>query len=89
LLALIIEKITGQTYPQYLKDSVFTPLGMKNSYVFSLKDTAHYVPSYNYNKSPFKLEKLDCIYGDKNVYSTIRDLLLWDRALYQGTFIKP
>lgn len=89
LLALIIEKITGQTYPQYLKDSVFTPLGMKNSYVFSLKDTAHYVPSYNYNKSPFKLEKLDCIYGDKNVYSTVRDLLLWDRALYQGTFIKP
>ncbi|WP_457825614.1 serine hydrolase domain-containing protein, partial [Staphylococcus aureus] len=45
LLALIIEKITGQTYPQYLKDSVFAPLGMQHSYVFSLKDTAHYVPS--------------------------------------------
>jgi CubicO group peptidase (beta-lactamase class C family) len=87
LLALIIEKITGQTYPQYMKDSVFTPLGMKDSYVFSLKDTANYIPSYNYNKSPFPLEKLDCVYGDKNIYSTVRDLLLWDRALYQGTFI--
>ncbi|MBX9733233.1 MAG: beta-lactamase family protein [Chitinophagaceae bacterium] len=89
LLALIIEKITGQTYPQYLKDSVFTPLGMQHSYVFSVKDTANYIPSYNYNKSPFKLEKLDCVYGDKNVYSTVRDLLIWDRALYQGSFIKP
>ena len=87
LLALIIEKITGLTYPKYMKDSVFTPLGMKDSYVFSIKDTANYVPSYNYNKAPFPLEKLDCIYGDKNIYSTVRDLLNWDMALYQGTFI--
>lgn len=87
LLALVIEKITGQTYPDYMKDSVFTPLGMKHTYVFSLKDTANYIPSYTPSKIPFKLEKLDCIYGDKNVYSTVRDLLLWDRALYQGIFV--
>lgn len=89
LLALVIEKITGITYPQYMKDSVFTPLGMKDSYVFSIKDTGNYIPSYNYNKAPFPLEKLDCIYGDKNVYSTVRDLLQWDKALYSGTFIRP
>ncbi|KAF0240314.1 MAG: hypothetical protein FD183_1100 [Chitinophagaceae bacterium] len=89
LLAIIIEKITGITYPQYMKDSVFIPLGMKNSYVFSLKDTANYIPSYNYNKAPFPLEKLDCVYGDKNIYSTVRDLLQWDNALYQGSFIHP
>ncbi len=87
LLALIIEKITGQTYPKFMKDSVFTPLGMRDTYVFSIMDTANYVPSYNYNKAPFPLEKLDCIYGDKNIYSTVRNLLLWDRALYLGTFI--
>lgn len=87
ILALIIEKITGINYPKYMKDSVFTPLGMKDTYVFSIKDTANYVPSYNYNKAPFPLEKLDCVYGDKNIYSTVRDLLLWDRALYLGSFI--
>ena len=87
LLALVIEKITGITYPQYMKDSVFTPLGMKDSYVFSIMDTANYIPSYNYNKRPFPLEKLDCIYGDKNIYSNVRDLLVWDNALYQGQFI--
>lgn len=89
LLAIIIEKITGISYPQYMKDSVFTPLGMKDSYVFSMKDTANYIPSYNYNKAPFPLEKLDCVYGDKNIYSTVRDLLAWDKALYQGSFIDP
>jgi CubicO group peptidase (beta-lactamase class C family) len=87
MLALIVEKITKMTFPDYMKDSVFTVLGMKNSYIFSIKDTAHYVPSYNYNKAPFPLEKLDCIYGDKNVYSTVRDLLLWDKALYEGKFV--
>lgn len=87
LLALVVEKITGQSFPQYMKDSLFLPLGMNNSFVFSTKDTLNYAPSYMYNNSPYKLEPLDCIYGDKNVYSTPRDLLLWDKALYGGAFI--
>jgi CubicO group peptidase (beta-lactamase class C family) len=87
MLALIVEKITKMSFPDYMRDSVFTPLGMKNSYIFSIKDTGNYVPSYNYNRAPFPLEKLDCIYGDKNVYSTVRDLLLWDKALYEGKFV--
>lgn len=87
MLALIVEKITKSAFPDYMRDSVFTPLGMKNSFIFNIKDTDKYVPSYNYNRAPFPLEKLDCIYGDKNVYSTVRDLLLWDRALYEGKFV--
>lgn len=87
LLALIIEKVTGLTYPRYMKDSLFTPLGMTDSYVFSKADTANYIPSYKYNNAPYGLEKLDCIYGDKNVYSTVRDLFLWDRALHEGTYV--
>lgn len=87
LLALIIEQVTNMSYPDYLRIHVFEPLGMNNSYVFSLKDASNYVPSYNYNNAPFPLQKLDCVYGDKNVYSTVRDLLQWDRALYQGSFV--
>ncbi|MFN5360079.1 MAG: serine hydrolase domain-containing protein, partial [Bacteroidota bacterium] len=37
LLAMVIEKVTGRSYPDYLKDSLFTPLGMQNSFVFSLR----------------------------------------------------
>ncbi len=87
LLALIIEKVTGQSYPTYLKDSLFTPLGMTDSYVFSLADTGRYVPSYKNNNVPYRIEKLDCIYGDKNVYSTVRDMFLWDRALQEGIYV--
>jgi len=87
LLALIVEKVTGQPFPQYMKDSLFTPLGMKNTFIFSVKDTNNYVPSYTYKNTPFRLEKLDCIYGDKNVYSTVRDMLLWDKAIYEGSYV--
>ncbi len=87
MLALIVEKITATPFPQYMLTNVFKPLGMNNTYIFSIKDTANYVPSYYPNKSPYRLEKLDCVYGDKNVYTTVRDLLLWDKALYNGTFV--
>jgi CubicO group peptidase (beta-lactamase class C family) len=87
LLALIIEKLSGKDYPTYIKEAIFTPLGMENSYVFSQKDSVRYQPSYYANNRPYLLEKFDCIYGDKNIYSTVRDLLLWDKALYQGAFV--
>lgn len=88
LLALIIENIVGKDYPSYIKESIFTPLGMINTFVFSQKDINHYQPSYYANNNPYKIEKFDLIYGDKNIYSTVRDLLMWDKALYSGAYIK-
>ncbi len=87
LLALVIEQVTHQPYPQYMKDSVFTPLGLKDTYVFSMKDTANYTPTY-IGRWPYPMDHLDCTYGDKNIYSTVRDLFAWDKALYQHTFVK-
>jgi CubicO group peptidase (beta-lactamase class C family) len=87
ILALVIEKVTGIQYPQYMKDSVFAPLGLKHTFVFSEKNMSDYIPSYNGNK-PYQLGKYDCLYGDKNIYSNVDDLLLWDKALYAGTFIQ-
>ena len=90
LLALIIEKVSGESYPQYLDKIFFKPLEMNNTYVFTLADTARAMPSYEYNGRKFPLEFLDLVYGDKNIYSTGRDLLKWDQALYPHTgFFKP
>ncbi len=71
-----------------MKDSVFTPLGMKNSFVFSKADTGRYIPSYMYNNRVYGIERLDCTYGDKNIYSTPREMLIWDKVLYDGSFVK-
>ncbi|HQW93704.1 MAG TPA: serine hydrolase domain-containing protein, partial [Ferruginibacter sp.] len=81
LLALIIEKVSGITYAEYLDKTFFKPLKMHNSYVFKMADTGTALPSYNWRGGLEPFNYLDQVYGDKNIYSTPRDLLIWDQAL--------
>jgi CubicO group peptidase (beta-lactamase class C family) len=55
---------------------------MKHTFVFEPKDTAIVAKSYYRNGREYSYNNCDGIYGDKNVYSTARDLLKWDQALY-------
>jgi CubicO group peptidase (beta-lactamase class C family) len=81
LLALLIEKVSGLKYADYLDQTFFKPLQMKNSYVFTMADSAKAIPSYNWRGILEPFNFLDQVYGDKNIYSTPSDLLTWDRAL--------
>ncbi len=87
LLALIIEKLSGQAFPQYMQQKFFEPLQMKNTYVFTLKDTLTAAPSYTYNGIYWQFDFLDATYGDKNIYTTPGDLLKFDQALYTNQLI--
>lgn len=56
LLATIVEKVSGQTFTQFLAENIFTPLGMLHSRIYntrrSLKDTiANYAYGYAYDDS--------------------------------------
>lgn len=84
LLALIIERVSGMTYPDYMQKKIFQPLEMNDTYVFQYKDSASHIPSYYANGRLYKFDYLDYVYGDKNIYSTVRDLLKWDQALKHG-----
>ncbi|WP_115888713.1 serine hydrolase domain-containing protein [Flavobacterium cutihirudinis] len=90
MLALIIEKITGLKYKEAMAEMIFKPLGMKNTYVFDDdKDRKKIVPSYKGNGVEIGFDYLDNVYGDKNVFSTARDLLKFDRARQSPDFLKP
>lgn len=82
LLALLIEKASGESYPHFLQEYFFTPLNMKDTYVFTMADSATAMPSYDWRGRQEGLTYLDTGFGDKNVYSTPEDLLKWDQALY-------
>jgi CubicO group peptidase (beta-lactamase class C family) len=86
LLALIVEKISGLPFPEYMKLNFFEPLGMHDTYVFTMSDSARFLHSYFSSGREYAFDYLDQVYGDKNVYSTVRDMLKWDQALYGGTF---
>lgn len=90
MLALIIEKITGLSYKEAMSQMIFKPLGMTNTYVFDDdKDRKKIVPSYKGNGVEIGFDYLDNVYGDKNIFSTVRDLLKFDRARQSPDFLKP
>jgi CubicO group peptidase (beta-lactamase class C family) len=103
LLASIIEKASGLTYADYLSKTIFKPLKMKNTFVYtrrlSPKKIDNYALGYVYSDSlkkyflPDELKEtnmviwLDGVVGDGTVNSTINDLLKWDRALYTNKLL--
>lgn len=88
IIALAIEKIMNLPFPKAMKELVFDPLNMKNTFVFDYP-IHHKKVSYSYT-SKFELvpfNYLDGIYGDKNCYSTPQDLMRFDLSTYNDTFV--
>ncbi len=90
ILALIIERVTGMKYPDAMDYMVFKPIGMKNTYVMRFpQDTVTCSKSYYHNGKPWGFVFLDGTYGDKNIYSTPRDMFRLDVAMYSDKFLSP
>lgn len=91
VLAAIVEKLSGTSFSNFMKLAVFEPLGMKHSYVYSkcekqLPPSA--VKGYERNGAyEVPNDAFNGITGDKNVYSTVEDLFLWDQALYTNKLL--
>lgn len=87
LLASIVEKVTGIPFPQYMQEQFFGPLEMTHTHVQTIADSARLTPSFDGYGTSWALDFSDGPYGDKNVYSTPRDLLKWDQAWYDNKVI--
>jgi CubicO group peptidase (beta-lactamase class C family) len=87
-LALIIEEATKMDYRKAMETLIFKPLKMTSTFVFDYsknKDTVS--QSYKGLKIKYAFTYLDNIYGDKNIYSTPRDILKFDMATYNTTYL--
>ena len=88
MLALVIEKITGLQYGKAMQELLFKPLKMNNTFVLGPEhDTDDVSQSYKANNLRLAFDHLDGTYGDKNIYSTPRDLLKFDLATYAPAFL--
>lgn len=87
-LGLIIEKVTEQSYEEFLKQEFFEPLGMNSTnYCSNSKVVKNKV--YGYNYSPNGLQQKPYLnhtwpYSAGSLCSTTEDLLIWMRALHTG-----
>jgi len=96
-LSLIVEKISGVSFDEYLKKEVLLPSKMNNTQVYTLLSKQridnfaeeHVLDPFTGNyKTPLNLEYHKEVYylngkvGDDKVASTLDDLWKWNRALF-------
>lgn len=92
LLGYLIEKITGQTYSDFVQQNIFTPLGMKDSgYDSNSAIIAHRAAGYTQGKSgPVNagFVHMSIPFSAGALYSTTEDLLRWEQGLFGGKVLK-
>ena len=90
LLGLIIEMVSQNSLDSALADHIFTPLGMKDSYMlFSGKpiNPEREIAPVRLHGNKLTLQMLSCDWAGGGIVSTTQDLLRFQRALWQGKLI--
>lgn len=94
LLGAIIERVSGQSYADYLRTRLFEPLGMKNTRV---ETQTSIIPGRvrGYQVGPGRaITNSDYLslthpYSAGALVSTVDDMLRWGRAVQAQHFLKP
>jgi len=93
ILGVIIEKISGKTYGEFLKEQFFEPLGMEDTlfdnYNLIIKRRAkgYQGPSGEIQNANFV--SMSVPYAAGAVISSVDDMVVWNRALFDGKILSP
>ncbi|HLE55789.1 MAG TPA: serine hydrolase domain-containing protein [Rhodothermia bacterium] len=92
VLALIVEKYSGQTFAEFLKQNIFDPLGMDGTVAYQKGISEVSNRAYGYSVTESGIENADqspwsAVLGDGGIYSSLDDLYKWDQALYTDTLV--
>jgi len=86
LLGYLIEKISGQSYGDFVEENIFKPLGMNDSgYDSKSKIIARRASGYRFGPSgpeQSQYQDITLRYSAGGLYSTTEDLLRWDQSLF-------
>ena len=92
LLYSVIEKISGESYEEYVQKNLFLPAGMTQTFFVSqIEDNSNksIAKGHLRNKEELKRYYLDGTMGDKGIYSTPEELLKWKTAYFNRKKIIP
>jgi CubicO group peptidase (beta-lactamase class C family) len=88
VLGLIVEKVSGRSFPTFLRERIFTPLRMDNTVALVRGRTRVSDRAFGYTKEDGRWRFTDqsrtsATLGDGGVYSSLYDLTLWDEGLHR------
>ncbi|WP_240543541.1 serine hydrolase domain-containing protein [Spirosoma foliorum] len=91
LLALIIERVSGQSFASFIRERIFQPLGMNKSVVYEAsKPIANRAMGYRQQGKTFVFSDqsvTSATKGDGGVYTSLVDYQKWQNALRNGTLV--
>jgi CubicO group peptidase (beta-lactamase class C family) len=92
LLGYIIEKVSGKTYPQFIEENFFKPLGMTNSLfgsdskIVKNRAGAYEKDSTGFVNAPYL--NMNQPYSAGSIQSTVEDLFKWHQAVHAYKLVK-
>jgi CubicO group peptidase (beta-lactamase class C family) len=91
LLSLIVERVSGQRFADFLRTKIFEPAGMKNSVAFEEGISTVSNRAYGYSREKSGWKRTDqsltsAVLGDGGIYTSVDDLVHWVAWLEAGRF---
>ena len=104
LLALLVERLSGMPYEDFLQKNIFEPAGMTSTRACHIRrdgvpfdnyaratvfENGRFVADVDSEEDGEEVRALDGLNGDDYVYTNLRDMFTWDRVLRAGTVLTP
>ncbi|HKT88145.1 MAG TPA: serine hydrolase domain-containing protein [Candidatus Sulfotelmatobacter sp.] len=91
-LAMIVERVSGERFGQFLHDRIFAPLKMDHTLAYEKGKNEVPHRAYGHTKEKDGWRETDqsstsAVLGDGGIYTSIDDLVKWDRALREHTLL--
>lgn len=92
LLGMIVGRVSGESFPDFLHDRVFSPLKMNNTvaYARGKNNVPNRAFGHSFENGRWKQtdqSATSATLGDGGVYSSLQDLAKWDHALRNNTLL--
>jgi CubicO group peptidase (beta-lactamase class C family) len=86
VLGLVVAKVSGQLFPEFLRERIFAPLKMDNTVAYVKGKNEITNRAYGHTKEGDTWKQTDqsstsATLGDGGIYSSLEDLAKWDEAL--------
>lgn len=93
VLAMIVERLSGKRFAQFLQEEIFQPLVMVNTVAFEQGISTVPNRAFGYHIQDDSIVFSDqsltsAVLGDGGIYSSVADLFKWDQALYTEKLVR-